>query len=656
MSSIDHTNYIGHVLDDRYQIKSVVGSGGMSRVFLADDLITHRELAIKMLREELASDDAAVRRFIHESKAVSMLSHPNIVAVYDMSVESEEKYIALEYADGITLKEYMRQNGPLSPEETIHIAVQILSALQHAHSRGIIHRDIKPQNIIVSPDGSIKLTDFGIAKVPNSDTISMTDKAMGSVHYISPEQASGMQVDHRGDLYSLGIILYEMICNRLPFDADTTLAVAFMQIRSQATPPSQYVADVPKGLEQILMKAISKRPGDRFDNATQMLDCLKRLESTPDAVFDFITIDEEAEETIIPIESTEASVDANDDIASSSNENATKKSTREKKTKKIVETEIVVKKANASMFPVIFGILCGFCAVALVVAIYLLQTYFFTDASHSHVLVVGDFVNQTYSEDFEKELEKNGYTVTVEWVASSEYLAGTIISQKPEKNAKRTLHRGAPTCELTLTVSSGEQLITLPDFVGLEYRVATLELERNRIRFIIEYAESTAIDAGIVMSTNPPAGTVMGVDTQITLVVSKGGNITYVTIPDLSGYNASMLDAKLKELNIRLGQITYEYNDLVTPGLIIRQNLMPGITVQAGVTTIDIVVSLGPNIQIPDTTTPISPTPDTPMTPTPESGTSSGASTSQTPGTSQSLSSDYPNIPTPPTSNDPNIE
>ena len=642
MSSIDHTNYIGHVLNNRYQIKSVVGSGGMSRVFLADDLTSHKEVAIKMLREELANDNTAVHRFVHESKAVSMLSHPNIVAVYDISVDSEEKYIALEYAEGITLKEYLHEHGPLSPDETIHITLQILSALQHAHSRGIIHRDIKPQNIIISPDGSIKLTDFGIAKVPNCETITMTNKAMGSVHYISPEQASGFPVDHRSDLYSLGIIMYEMICNRLPFDAETTIAVAYMQISSTATPPSAYVSDTPKGLEQILLKAINKKPADRFESATQMLECLNRLALAPDAVFDFIVVNEDAEDLVISPTDDNASSDTSDSVSTDpenpSNEKSKKKSSK-KKTPKIVETEIVIKKANASAFPVILGILCGFCAVALVVAIYVLQTYFFTESSDTRLLVVGDFVHEFYTEEFEKELEESGYTVTVEWVYSSEYLAGTIISQKPEKNAKRTLHKGSPTCELTLTVSSGERMIALPDYVGLDYRVATLELERNRIKYVIEYVASTAIDQGVVISTYPQAGTIMGVDTQVTIYVSKGGNISYVTIPDYSGYNATMLDASLKELNIRLGKVTYEYSDTVTPGLVISQNLMPGITVQAGITTIDIVVSLGPSIQIPDPSTPPNDT-----TVTPEEGTHSPSTTSYIPEE------------VPPTSNDPDLE
>lgn len=600
MNSIDNTNYIGKTLDDRYRIKSLVGSGGMSRVFLADDLVLHRELAIKMLREDISKDEAAVRRFIHESKAVSMLSHPNIVSVYDVSVTSDIKYIVLEYAEGITLKEYLQAHGPLTPDETIHIAVQILSGLQHAHSRGIIHRDIKPQNIIIAPDGSIKVTDFGIAKIPNSETITMADKAIGSVHYISPEQASGLKVDFRSDLYSLGIILYEMICNRLPFEAENAVAVACMQISSPAVPPSSFVPNVPKGLEQIVMKAISKRPADRFENAAQMLTCLKRLEATPDAVFDFVTVSEESGEDVIPAPMEQKATDESIEIqVVKPVRSKSKKKARKNKQKPIVETEIVYKKSHVSMLPIIFGMLCAFGAVVLVVLIYILQNYFLSDPRNANVLIVGDYVNQTYSEEMHKELEGMGYTVTVEWVASSDHLANTIISQQPEKNARRTLNRDVKTCQLTLVVSSGEYLLTLPDYTGMEYREAQLELKRNKVNFVIEKIYSTAVEEGLVISTYPKAGTVMGGDTEIILYVSKGGNVKYVSVPNLSGMTASQLKETLESLNLRCGKVSYTYSDTVAPGLVISQNLVAGTTVQAGITSIDVVVSLGTKIEVP---------------------------------------------------------
>ncbi len=598
MDSIENTNYIGRTLDDRYRIKSLVGSGGMSRVFLVDDLVLHRELALKMLREDISKDEAAVRRFIHESKAVSMLSHPNIVSVYDVSVTSDVKYIVLEYAEGITLKEYLRDRGPLTSEEIIHIAVQILSGLQHAHSRGIIHRDIKPQNIIIAPDGSIKVTDFGIAKIPNSETITMADKAIGSVHYISPEQASGLKVDLRSDLYSLGIILYELICNRVPFEAENAVAVACMQISSRAVPPSEIVPDIPKGLEQIVMKAISKRPADRFENAAQMLACLERLETTPDAVFDFVTVSEDSGEDVIPTDSSTHAEEQSIEMQVIKPADTKKKKVR--KEKPPVEIEVVYKKQRASMLPIIFGMLCAFGAVVLVVLLYLLQHYFISDPSNSHVLIVGDFVYETYSDEMKRDLESQGYTVTVEWIANSDYLANTVISQKPEKGARRSLSQEVPTCPLTLVVCSGENLVTLPDYTGMEYREAKLDLQKNKIKYTVQKIYNNAVDEGLVISTYPAAGTVMGSDTEIILYVSKGGENSYISIPNLIGMTAAQLDATLKSLDIRLGKVSYTYSDTVAPGLIISQSLVAGTTVQAGITSIDIVVSLGPKIVIPD--------------------------------------------------------
>lgn len=658
------SSYIGRTLDDRYLIRSHVGSGGMSRVFLADDLVMHREVAIKMLREEFAKDEASVRRFTHEAKAVSMLSHPNVVSVYDVAMSSKDKYIVLEYAVGITLKEYMGQKGPISASEAIHIAVQILSGLEHAHSKGVIHRDIKPQNIIIAPDSSIKVTDFGIAKLPNSETITMADKAIGSVHYISPEQASGRPVDHRGDLYSLGIILYEMICNRLPFEADTAVAVACKQISENPIPPSAFINDVPRGLEQILMKAMSKRPDDRFENAAQMLACLKRLESTPDAVFDFVSLDVDADDEISPALTAKKRSATSDGNASSTepdfqqvkpaSSGRARAKEKKKKRQKIVIKEVEIKKDRFSMFPVIFGVLCAVLSVVLVCGVYILQTYFIGGGSDSRLLVVDDFVSRIYSEEMKQALEAEGYTVEVEWVKSSDHLANSIISQSPEKNVRRTVVPGKQTCLLTLVVCEGEDLLTLPDYTGVEYRAAQIEMRKNKMNYTIEKVYNSAIAEGMIVSTYPKAGTVMTSDTKIVVYVSKGGNVSYVTVPWLIGHNAVDVEQKLKSAGLRVGKVTYEYSESVEAGMVISQSLTPGITVQSGLTEIDLVVSLGSKyaIPVPEQTT----APETTVTPETTGATSSPSSSQSEPSpsvtdeTSVTVPNDEPN------GNDPNVE
>lgn len=614
--------YIGRTLDDRYLISSHVGSGGMSRVFLAEDLVMHREVAIKMLREEIAKDEASVRRFVHEAKAVSMLTHPNVVSVYDVAMSSKDKYIVLEYAVGITLKEYLREKGPLTASEVIHIAVQILAGLEHAHSKGIIHRDIKPQNIIIAPDGAIKVTDFGIAKLPGSETITMSDKAIGSVHYISPEQASGKPVDYRSDLYSVGIILYEMICNRLPFEADTAVAVACKQISENPIPPSAFMKGVPRGLEQVLMKAMSKRPDDRFENAAQMLSCLRRLESTPDAVFDFVSVDAITEaQAAMPDGSlasrSEGSFDAMKEDPEPVEAIETTDGKRQKRTKrqKIVVKEIEVKKDRFAMLPVILGVFCAIMSVLLVCGVYLLQTYFIGGGANSKLIVVDDFVSKIYSEKMKAELEAEGYSVVVEWVKSSDHLANSIISQSPEKNVRRTIVPGKQPCVLTLVVCEGENLLTLPDYTGIEYRQAQIEMRRNKLNYTIERVYNSAIAEGHIISTYPKAGTVMTADTKVIVYVSKGGEVSYVTVPWLIGHTAAEVSALLKNAGLRPGKITYDYSESVDPGLVISQSLTAGVTVQAGITNVDLVVSLGSQF-VP--ILPVEPTPPEPTLPNPD--------------------------------------
>ena len=277
--------YVGVVFDNRYKIDKIIGIGGMAVVYRAIDLLMKRIVAVKMLRDEIAADEQSVRRFINESKAVAMLSHPNIVNIYDVSVRDNVKYIVMEYVEGITLKNYMTRKGILSVREIISYSEQILHALEHAHAKGIVHRDIKPHNIMLLKNGLIKVMDFGIAKLPNAETVTMTDKAIGTVYYISPEQASGRPIDARSDLYSLGVLMYEMGCAQLPFNADSPVSVALMQVNDSALPPRKVNATLPVGLEQIILRAMEKDPTDRYQSAKDMLKHVLRLKENPHIVF-----------------------------------------------------------------------------------------------------------------------------------------------------------------------------------------------------------------------------------------------------------------------------------------------------------------------------------------------------------------------------------
>ena len=277
--------YLGKRLDGRYEITELIGVGGMANVYKARDVIENRVVAVKILREEYLDNEEFLRRFKNESKAIAVLSHPNIVKVYDVSFSDRMQSIVMEYIDGITLKEYIEQQGALSWKEAVHFTVQILRALQHAHDKGIVHRDVKPQNIMLLSDGTIKITDFGIARFSRSETKTLTDRAIGSVHYISPEQAQGETTDARPDIYSVGVMLFEMLTGRLPFEAENAISVAMKQIQSAPIRPRSINPAIPEGLEEITMRAMQKDLSQRYQSAAEMLRDIDEFKRNPTILF-----------------------------------------------------------------------------------------------------------------------------------------------------------------------------------------------------------------------------------------------------------------------------------------------------------------------------------------------------------------------------------
>ena len=279
--------FIGKRLDGRYEIHELIGVGGMAYVYRAYDRVEDGWVAIKILKEDFSNNSDFLRRFRNESKAIAVLSHPNIVRVFDVSFGDQIQYIVMEYIDGITLKQYIEQEGVIRWNEALHFTVQILMALEHAHEKGIIHRDVKPQNIMLLQDGTIKVADFGIARFLQSETQTMTDKAIGSVHYIAPEQARGDYITDKADIYSVGVMLYEMITGKLPFEADNAVSVALMQLQAKPVMPREVNPSIPRGLEQITMKAMEKNPVDRFQSAGEMLDDIEEFRRNPSMVFQY---------------------------------------------------------------------------------------------------------------------------------------------------------------------------------------------------------------------------------------------------------------------------------------------------------------------------------------------------------------------------------
>lgn len=556
-----YDKYVGQIFDRRYRIVRIIGVGGMAVVFEAVDTVMKRTVAVKMLKEEIAGDAQAVKRFINESRAVSMLSHPNIVSIYDVSVRDDLKYIVMERVDGITLKNYMNSRGPLPPKEIMNYTAQILRALDHAHSKGIIHRDIKPQNIMLLKNGKIKVTDFGIAKLPNAETVTMTDKAIGTVYYISPEQASGKKIDPRSDIYSLGVVMYEMATGKLPFVADSPVSVALMQVNNQPRPPRELLPSIPPGVEAMILTAMEKDPDKRFQSASVMLHYVLRLREDPGYNFKVHHTGSTAQ---IPVQ-------------------------RGKGGKK------PAKKQSRSMFPIIAAVVTAFMLVLITTGIVVLKNALDRSKESQGVTVnVPGYLGQIYDDEMKQKIEDEGYfniIVTEEYDPDHE--EGYILAQDPDEGAARKVKRDTQKADVKLTVCTGAGSFTLEDYSVVEYRTAKLELQKQGLK-VEEYGEydNTLIEY-YTLRTDPPAGSTVKRGDTVKIFYSLGPNIEYVTVPTFVGMSESDAISTLNSLGITYGKITYEKNDKYPKGQIVLQSKAVGSKVPVGVTEIDFTVSLG---------------------------------------------------------------
>ncbi len=555
--------YVGKLLDKRYHILKVIGVGGMAVVFEAQDIIMNRKVAVKMLKEDMAKDEQSVQRFINESKAVSMLSHPNIVKIFDISVKGTLKYIVMERVEGITLKSYMQKKGALSTEETLSYSEQVLGALHHAHSKGIIHRDIKPQNILLLKNGKIKVTDFGIAKLANNETVSLEDKAIGTVYYISPEQASGKEIDSRSDLYSVGVLMYEMASGSLPFNAETPVSVALMQVTDKPKAPTEINPSIPYGLEQIILGAMEKNPDRRFGSAEQMLKYIDRLKTNPSCIFKLR--------------------DANN-----STENPPADSETNMKKKKKRSTK---KPQSRSMFPIIFGVTVAFGIVVIVSAVILLDALLKDQNSAPITVEVPEVVGNIYDPNSNNGLDPTIFKVIIETTYDASHPENTIISQEPEAGEKRKVKKNRQYCTVTLTISKGTEKIKIPDYSILDYRSVQLEAERLGFKCKLKEIPSEHISRGCVVYTEPSAGTLAEYGSELTIYYSIGVEEIKYDVPMLADLTPLEAYAKMNGI-FKVGAVTYEYSDTIAAGKIISQSIPSGTTALKG-TRIDFVISMG---------------------------------------------------------------
>lgn len=584
--------YIGQILNDRYMITEVIGVGGMAYVYKAFDKVCNRVVAVKILKDEFMSDAQFRRRFTNESKAITMLSHGNIVDVYDVSLEGDSLYIVMEYIDGITLKEYMEKKGILSSAEAIHFIRQILKGLSHAHERGIVHRDIKPHNIILLKDGTIKITDFGIARLTKFDTQTISDMTIGSVHYISPEQASGDRTDERSDIYSVGIILYEMLTGTLPFEADTAVAVALMQVQAQPELPTDLNPELAQGLEDIILKAIMKDPAMRYQSAGSILADVTLFESDPTITFNYSA---DPVEEVMPNDNS-PTIFAENLIEENEEEPA------EEVDEDLVEEEQKPNFKN-TWLPIIAGVGTAFIVLILVALGIIFQKELFGPKTVACPNVVGVTL--------EKAKAENNFEFIVESTASSDkYAEGEIITQSPEANAQ-IKKKG----KITVVVSSGpdesakeddeplEESNYVPDVLKYSKADAIAEFKRQEISYRIE-TKHDETEEGHVISTSPSPGTEIFGDTEVIIYISSGPEeveepepeepeVKTIEMPDLIGSTENGAKTTLKNNGLKIGTVKSEYHETATKGTVFKQSVLKDTKVEVG-TKIDIVISLGP--------------------------------------------------------------
>ena len=578
--------FIGTILDNRYELLEVIGVGGTAVVYKAKCHRLNRYVAVKILKEEYAQDEEFRRKFHDEAQAVAMLSHPNIVNVYDVSRSGSIEYIVMELIDGITLKEYLSRRGQLSPKEVTVFATQIARALEHAHSHNIIHRDIKPQNIMLLRDGTVKVADFGIAHFTNNDNTYCKGEAIGSVHYVSPEQAKGSFVDNRTDLYSLGVVMYEMITGRLPFEGDTPVSIALQHINSIALPPSIFAENVPPQLEEITMKAMNPSLSKRYTSAAQILKDLEEFQNEQQFKLNIpreegIVVQEEPQD----LDATRKLNNTGEVAALMENERREPPERRETEEPRHGEEEEAPveeqkEKQKKHRSPVsaalIFSVVAVvvFCVGAFCFVQKILDPFGGTDSSKINA---PNLKGLYYSQVIADPQYSNVVIAEGEYVYNETVDAGKIISQEPEANRKID-----PGATITVTISRGNRTFALPNYVNSDARQAKIELDRFGVQCVEAAPEyNDEIENGFVIRTDPAVGTMLTEGDTVTITVSRGPEFVMVDMPNLMGKSLNTALELLDVAGLEWDEPVYTEAD-GEPDLVIYQSIAPGTQVEKG--------------------------------------------------------------------------
>lgn len=629
----------GSYVINRYEIIAKIGSGGMADVYKAKDHVLNRLVAIKVLKQEYSTDATFVKKFRVEAQSAAGLSHPNIVSVYDVGEDDGVYFIVMELVQGITLKNYIDMKGKLDIREALNISVQIASGLSAAHENRIIHRDIKPQNIIMSRDGKVKVTDFGIAKVADSTTVTTT--AAGTVHYISPEQARGGYSDERSDIYSLGITMYEMVTGRVPFEGETNVAVALMHIQSEMVPPRKLEPSIPVSFEKIILKCTQKKPERRYASAKELIADLRKVLTHPDGEYVVIpgavpegrtivmkdndidslktaslhhSLSDVTEETLNGMTEEDEEQPVQKPVQKSDSRKRPAKKSDPEEDDDFDNDEEDDDEVNPALNKVMMVLgIGGFIILAVIIFFIIGHAAGFFGGSHNkkesdtqsvstesvsetapassnaEVVIVPDLSNRTETEA-KAALNKLRLSVSVQKGSSDDVPEGQVYDQSPAAGVKTDVHT-----QVTIYISTGKETFKLDDVTGMDYDQAQSQLENDGLKVSLEFEDSDSVDKNEVIRTSPEAGSQVAEGDTVTIVASKGKETKYVTVPYVIGYDLDTAISMIKDAGLTYDGKSSDYSDSVSEGEVMNQSIGSGQSVEEG-TSITLTVSLGSKV------------------------------------------------------------
>lgn len=554
-------NMIGRRLDGRYELLELIGTGGMADIYKAKDITEDRIVAVKILKNEFAGSEDFLRRFRNESKAIALLSHPNIVKIYDVGFNEQIQFIVMEYIDGISLAEYIKLQGVLKWKDAVYFTVQILRALQHAHDRGIVHRDIKSQNVMMLPDGTIKVMDFGIARFNRETDKTLSEKAIGSVHYISPEQARGEMTDEKSDIYSVGVMLYEMLTGQKPFDGETPVAIALQHMQTPPKPPREINSSIPEGLEEITLKAMQKEPSMRYQTAGEMINDIEEFKKDPSIVFEYkyfsadgstkyfdkVSDPNAPEQNAAEDTLSEGEEDEDNDLYDDDDDD-----------------DEEVEERRSPLLPILFAVASVFVIMTAWLIFSIVTRNLGNTSGASDEMTMPNIIGMTLDDVKEKYPDLN---LDIDRQYSTDYPENEVMDQKTP--AGRTIKKSTI---VNIVISNGPQKVEVDDYANLSAQDAQIKLEKKGLKPKLVYVNDDEVAKDIVIKTEPAAHSEVSQGTVVKVYVSNGKLVKAVNVPKFVGMKIEEARKEAEDKNLKIKEVSGSSNEY-KEGEVIKQSI-----------------------------------------------------------------------------------